>query len=310
MKPLLLLLLAVFLVSTAALFAHRALAEATPLAIAAWRLGLAAVFFAGWGAVSSRVRSRKPHRNLDSLAPLPLTRLVWVRLIGAGLCLAGHFLVWFAALQLLPVARATLLVCTTPLWATLGNVLLRRHRFTRAYLGAGVLAAVGIGLVTRVSAHGASASSWQGDALATLGGVLFAAYLLCVEGLHAVVSSRRQVTVAYCVAALALWAGCLAQGGITVRYSAPVWAAILGMTIGPQILGHTLLNSLLRHFPSSLVAFSLLLEPVLAALLAWALLGQTVTAGQALGGVLVMAALAVVIRSQTPPERVYDEPVG
>jgi len=309
-KPLLLLLLAVFLVSTAALFAHRALLEATPLAIAAWRLGLAAVFFAGWGAATSRVRSRKAARDLDSPPASPLTRLVWVRLIGAGLCLAGHFLAWFAALQTAPVARATLLVCTTPLWATLGNVLLRRHRFTRAYLGAGVLAAVGIGLVTRASAHASSASSWQGDALATLGGVLFAAYLLCVEGLHAVVSSRRQVTVAYCVAALALWAGCLAQGGITLRYSGGVWAAILGMTLGPQIVGHTLLNSLLRHFPSSLVAFSLLLEPVLAALLAWALLGQTVTAGQAVGGVLVMAALAVVIGSQTPPERVYDEPVG
>lgn len=310
MKHLLLLLLAVFLVSTAALFAHRALLEATPLAIAAWRLGLAALFFAGWGTVQAAPRAGKAQGNLDTLPPAPIAKTVWGRLVLAGLCLAAHFLVWFAALQVAPVARATLLVCTTPLWTTLGGVVLRRHRFTWAYGGAGLLAAVGIGLVTRASAQSAGAAEWQGDALATLGGVLFAAYLLSVEGLHAVVSSRRQVTVAYCVAALALWAGYLAQGGMTVHYSAPVWAAIVGMTVGPQIVGHTLLNSLLRHFPSSVVAFSLLLEPVLAAALAWALLRQTVTGSQAVGGVLVMAALAVVIASQTSAERGYDEPVG
>ncbi len=310
MKPLLLLLVAVFLVSTAALFAHRALAEATPLAIAAWRLGLAALFFAGWGAVTAHSHSRKVRGGLETAPRAPLCRSVWVRLIVAGLCLAAHFLVWFAALQHTPVARATLLVCTTPLWTTLGGVLLRRHRFTWAYGGAGILAAVGIGLVTRASAQSASAFPWQGDGLATLGGVLFAAYLLSVEGLHTVVSPRRQVTVAYCVAAAALWAGCLAQGGITVRYSAPVWGALLGMTLGPQIIGHTLLNSLLRHFPSSIVAFSLLLEPVLAAALAWALLRQTITGGQAVGGILVMAALALVIISQTPTERSCDEPAG
>ncbi len=310
MKQVFWLLLAVFLVSTAALFAHRALVEASPLAIAAWRLGLAAVFFAGWGAVSAGREGRKTPSNGEGVPPAPVARIVWVRLGVAGLCLAGHFLVWFAALQHTPVARATLLVCTTPLWTTLGGVILRRHRFTWAYGGAGLLAAVGIGLVTRASAQAASASTGQGDALATLGGVLFAAYLLSVEGLHETISSRRQVTVAYGVAAGALWLGCLAQGGITVRYSAGVWGAILGMTVGPQIIGHTLLNSLLRHFPSSVVAFSLLLEPVLAALLAWALLGQTITPGQAVGGVLVMAALAVVIASQTARERVYDEAVG
>ncbi len=310
MKPLLLLLLAVFLVSTAALFAHRALAEAAPLAIAAWRLGLAAVFFAGWGAVKAAPARNKAQDSLETASVVPVAHIVWVRLVVAGLCLAGHFLVWFAALAEIPVARATLLVCTTPLWTTVGGVLLRRHRFTGTYGGAGVLAAVGIGLVTRAPVHSAHLSTLRGDGLATLGGVLFAVYLLSVEGLHKTLSSRRQVTVAYCVAALVLWGGLAARGGMTVRYSAPVWGALLGMTLGPQIVGHTLLNSLLRHFPSSTIAFSLLLEPVIAAALAWALLGQTITGGQAVGGVLVMAALALVIAGQTSGERVYDEAVG
>ena len=47
------------------------------------------------------------------------------------------------------------------------------------------------------------------------------------------------------------------------HYSPGVWRALLGMTLGPQIFGHTLLNWSLRHYPSSTVAFAILLEPIL-----------------------------------------------
>ncbi len=299
MSRLLLLLLAVFLVSTAGLFAHRALVEATPLAIAAWRLGLAALFFLG---LSSLGRSGEP--------PSPMTRTVRVRLVLAGLCLAVHFLTWFAALDRTPVARATLLVCTTPLWTTLGGLALGRRRVSALYWLALVVAAGGIWLVTLSSAQPATPTTLTGDLLALLGGLLFAVYLLCVEGLHSTISAQRQVTVAYSVAALALWAMLVGSGGARFHYSAGVWRALLGMTLGPQIFGHTLLNWSLRHYPSSTVAFSILLEPVLAAFMAWWLFHQTLTHVQILGGLLVLVALALVIRQQTLKERMSDEAVG
>ena len=43
--PVALLCVGVFCVGISALFAHRALAEATPLMLAAWRMGLASLFF-------------------------------------------------------------------------------------------------------------------------------------------------------------------------------------------------------------------------------------------------------------------------
>ena len=294
-----LLLLAVLLVSTAGLFAHRALVEATPLAIAAWRLGLASLFFLG---LSSFGRASGPS--------LPLTRAVRVRLVLAGLCLAIHFLTWFAALDRTPVARATLLVCTTPLWTTLGSLALGRRRVSALYWLALLIAALGIWLVTLASAQPATQATLAGDLLALLGGLMFAVYLLCVEGLHETVSSQRQVTVAYSVAAVVLWTLLLGSGGARFHYSPGVWRALLGMTLGPQIFGHTLLNWSLRHYPSSTVAFSILLEPVLATLMAWWLLHQTLTPIQMLGGLLVLVALDLVIRQQTVKERVEDEAVG
>ncbi len=305
------LLLAVFLVSTAALFAHRALAETTPLALAAWRLGLASLFFLAWSAcvpIGAQPNEARPYEWAHAEGRAP--QAVPFRLGLAGLCLAGHFLVWFAALQWTPVARATLLVCTTPLWTTLGNVLLGRRRFTPLYWAALALAAFGVWLVTQAAREPATLLTLRGDALATLGGALFAGYLLAVEGLHVQIPARRQVTATYTVAAIVLWGALLTQGRLRLSYSFPVWQAILGMTLGPQIAGHTLLNWSLKHFPSSTVAFSILLEPGIAALLAFVLLHQTVTAGQVVGGVLVLVALALVIAQQSPAERRGEEPIG
>jgi len=295
----LILLLAVFLVSTAGLFAHQALSQATPLAIAAWRLGLAALFFTGLSLL----------RRGESV-PGPIPKDVRWRLALAGLCLAAHFVTWFAALDRTSVARATLLACTTPLWTTIGSFLLGRRRPTLRDTFALAVAGLGLWLVTQASAQTASRTTFLGDAFGLSAGLLFGSYLLCVEGLHETISSQRQVTVAYSVAAVVLWAALLARGGATLAYSSSVWRALLGMTLGPQIFGHTLLNWSLRHFTSSLVAFSILLEPVIAALLAWYLLGQTLTAGQLFGGLLVLGALALVISQKTTAEQVEAEPVG
>lgn len=294
----LILLAAVFLVSTAGLFAHQALAEATPLAIAAWRLGLAALFFGGLSLL-------RPGQV--SAAPLP--KNVRGRLVLAGLCLAAHFVTWFAALDRTSVARATLLACTTPLWTTLGSLLLGRRRPTGRDLAALAVAGLGLWLVTQASAQAATRTTALGDAFGLSAGVLFGSYLLCVEGLHKRISSQRQVTWAYSVAAGVLWAALLVRGGATLAYSSSVWKALLGMTLGPQIFGHTLLNWSLRHFTSSLVAFSILLEPVIAALLAWDLLGQTLTAAQLSGGLLVLGALALVISQKTAAEQAEAEAI-
>ena len=294
-----LLLLAVFLVSTAALFAHRALAEATPLAIAAWRLGLAAVFFFLLSLIGPRGQSREP-------LPSP-TRL---RLCLAGFCLAAHFVTWFGALDFTPVARATLLACTTPIWTTLGSFLLGRRRPSGGDMAALAIAAGGLFLVTRAAAQSPTSTTLLGDCLGLSAGLLFGVYLLCVEGLHRTVSSQRQVTATYMVAAVILWACLLLSGKATLHYSPGVWRALLGMTLGPQICGHTLLNWSLRHFPSSQIAFAILLEPVLSAGLAWYLLHQTITPLQIFGGLLVLTALGIVIGQQSPAEQAMSDAVG
>jgi len=78
---------------------------------------------------------------------------------------------------------------------------------------------------------------------------------------------------------------------------ARAWFGILGMAIFAQLIGHTVLNAALRDFTPSVVAMATLLEPVSAALLAALLFSEAVTPLTALGGVAILAAVAITLRS-------------
>ena len=291
--PYVLLGFGVACVSTAGLIARRALFEATPLSVAAWRLGIASVFFLALTGTRSagRAAQGKPAR-----APLLSSERARLGLGGLFLCL--HFLTWFGSLRYTGVSIATLLTCTTPLWTALGGLVLKRDRADAGFWGSLVLAFAGIALVVHPGGAEISRTALLGDFLATLGGITFTGYLFAVDGLQHI-ASERIVTTTYSVAALLLWGMLLALGGATLAYSAPVWQALLLLAIVPQIFGHTLLNNALRHFPANTVAFSVLAEPVVTAALAHYLLREVLLPIQIGGGVLVLAALGIVLARGT-----------
>jgi drug/metabolite transporter (DMT)-like permease len=55
------------------------------------------------------------------------------------------------------------------------------------------------------------------------------------------------------------------------------------------------MNAALRWFSPTAVSFSTLLEPVIAAVLALALFGETLTALAALGGVLLLGSIGAIL---------------
>ncbi len=309
--PLLFLSIGVICVSVSALIARRALFEATPLMLSAWRMGLASLFFLGVQGV--RLRRRAASTD-DSPRLMPMSGNERLRLAIAGIALGTHFIFWFTSLRLTSVSISTLLVCTTPLWTALGQIALRRSAATPQFWGALLVAALGIVLVIRpgasppsglphVSAHG----QIIGDLLALCGGAVFGVYLLAVDGLQHLTSSRI-VAWTYTTAAALLWIVALAAGHPTLRYSAPVWEAIILLTVVPQIIGHTLINDALNSFQAHVVAFSILAEPVIAAALAVLLLHDSVTPPMLLGGLLVLASLGFVLagKNQSRKDQVLD----
>ncbi|HZT43339.1 MAG TPA: DMT family transporter [Chthonomonadaceae bacterium] len=298
MRHYLLLLGGVFAVSSAALLARWGLDAgmgAAPLAM--WRLTLAGLLLVAWDLGRTAERP-------------PLPRPVRIRLAAAGVCLALHFVAWFVSLELIPVARSTLLVTTAPLWAGLLGLVVPALRPQRGFWSGLLVAAVGLFLVT-ASGAGRSGPVYVekgvghlGDALAVLGAVMVVPYFLLVQQAQIRFGTLRVVTWVYTAAALCLWLVALGQRQIVLPPSPVAWLSVLGMALVPQLLGHTALNRSLRAFSAGQVTAATLLEPVFAAALAWPLLGERISLRQAFGAALLLGGVALALRHSRLGEEV------
>jgi drug/metabolite transporter (DMT)-like permease len=91
----------------------------------------------------------------------------------------------------------------------------------------------------------------------------------------------------------------MAAAGIGARWwprDAATWGALAGLVAGPQLLGHLGLAYAMAWLPASLVASTVLLEPLGAALVAWSVLGEVPSWRDALGGGVAIAGVVLATR--------------
>ncbi len=266
-------------VSFGSIFAR--FADAPALVIAAWRVGLAALLVAP---AALAFGHRRPGGTRADVALA----------IGAGMLLSVHFATWIASLEHLPVAQSVLLVTTAPVWVAVIGWLTGRDR-------PGPATWVSVGLVvcgSAVLAGGDLASGGPniGHALALAGAVAMAGYLLLARGAQRSLPFLPYVAIAYGSAAVTLWVATLLSGLQWHGFAGGTWAALAGMALVSQLLGHSGYNWSLRHLKPAFVAVTLAGEPLLAGLFAWLLLGEAVTAATAAGGALVLAGIVIAAR--------------
>ena len=103
--------------------------------------------------------------------------------------------------------------------------------------------------------------------------------------------------VVYTVAAIALWVAVLVVRPSLTGFGGEAWTFILLLALIPQVIGHTALNWALGHLRVVTVGLAVLGEPVIATLLAIPVLGETPPVGVLIGGPLVVAGVALGLRS-------------
>jgi drug/metabolite transporter (DMT)-like permease len=280
--PYVVLAIALLAVSNGAIFAR--LAAAPPLAIAAWRVGLALLVVLPL-AVAGRHTATLDWRGMAFAAV-------------AGVLLALHFATWIASLEYTTIARSVLFVCTSPIWVALLQFLAGRGMPSGATLGALLLAVVGAGVVSSGGQGGVGAL--RGDVLALGGGMAMAGYFLLSRAAQATLPFRAYLGIAYGVAAAVLWGAVVATGTQATGFDARTLWALAGMAAVSQVIGHSGYNWSLRHLNPLFVAVVSVGEPVLASVLGWWLLGEAVDWRTGLGGVLVLAGIALATLGARP----------
>ena len=243
------------------------LADAPPLAIAFWRCALGAAALAPFAA-----RARRSGGRLE-----PLQRR---QLIAAGLFLAAHFAAFITSLSLTTVASAAVLVTTAPLFVGVGAALFLNEAPTRTtWLGIALAMVGSVGIAIADFDGFSGRDVLIGDALAFAGAAFVAGYLLIGRVVRARLPVSRYATTVYGVAALALLIAAVATDSALWGYTAGTWLAIAALVAGPQLLGHTVFNSLLVAVPATVIAVVVLAEPIGSTILAFLLLDEAPAPG-------------------------------
>jgi drug/metabolite transporter (DMT)-like permease len=285
---------AVVAVSTAAPLIR--VADAPSLAIAFWRNALALPVLA-----AVVLADRRRRRQLRGLAARE-RRLSTV----AGLFLAAHFATWVPSLSFTTVASSVALVATQPVWAALIARWRGEHVPPGAWWGIAT-AMAGTVVLTGVDVS-IEPRALVGDMLALVGGALAAAYVTVGAEVRRTVPTTVYATWCYGVAALALLVVCAVGRQPLAGYDAATWLALVGMVVGPQLLGHTLVNRVLSTTSPVLVSVAILFEIVGSALLAWAAFDEVPPASAIPAGVLIVVGVILVVRSSPSDPAVSGAP--
>jgi drug/metabolite transporter (DMT)-like permease len=136
-----------------------------------------------------------------------------------------------------------------------------------------------------------------GDFLALCGAVLMSAYLLCGRLVRAHISLSIYVGLVYACAAFLLVTACFILDLPFSGYSGHTYLLLALLGLGPQLIGHTILNWALAYVSPTVVALAILGEPVGASILTWFFLGEAVSWLQVLGGLLILSGI-ILGRSQ------------
>jgi len=259
-------------------------ATAPALAIAAWRLVFSEAL------VGTVVAGRR-----SLLVGVRLSPREWGLALVAGLFLAAHFWTWIASVRLTTVASSVVLVSTHPFWiAGLSVAFLGERPTGREW--SGIVVAVAGALVIGWGDLALGPRALLGDLLALAGAVCMAAYFTIGRRLRRRLDLWAYVALVYGAAALALLGAVLLSPGVPLAgYPATDWLIFLALAAGPMMLGHTGVNYALRYMPAYVANLPILIEPVGATLIAWALPGirEVPPLRTLAGGAVVLVGIAL-----------------
>ena len=276
-------LFALFAGATAIAFApiFVRLSEVGPVATAFWRLTLALPDLWLWMMLE--------RRN----SPIPQNVSVHRAARGivlAGLFFAGDLAVWHWSIHFTSIANSTLLANFAPIFVALGAWLLFAQRVNRSFLAAMALALVGTSLMVGTSFRVSLQHLW-GDALGLITAVFYAGYLLTVKQLREELSVATIMAWGGIVTSLALFPIALFSDEAIMPTTGGGWAVLFGLALISQVSGQSLIAYALAHLPAAFSSVGLLLQPVMATIFAWLILGEVLESWQALGGMLVLVGI-------------------
>lgn len=269
--------------------------ESTPsLTVGFLRMAFSAPFLLGLAWLTT---GRNP------LSLLRLSQREWVLFGLMGLAMASYQLFYFAAI---PLSSVTLVVvvalCSSPLLVALLSIPIFKERLTGRLMLALALALGGTALL----AFGGGSNNGEffkleyllGAVLALGAGLSYSCFAIFSK-LATRESERgpvQTVAVAFSLSALILFPAALFSGNLKLNLAPAVWGLTAYLGIVPTALAYIIYLRGLKQASATAATIITLLEPAGAALLAWLLLGESLTLASLGGALLLIGSVALLMK--------------
>ncbi|WP_341357627.1 DMT family transporter [Rossellomorea sp. y25] len=288
------LFLAVFALSTSAIFVKLADAPATITAF--YRMLFAALLL-----LQFLVSSKSNRKELSTL-----TKKQWGLGLLSGVFLATHYVLWFESLHYTSVASSTVIVTLQPLFAMVGGYFLFKERYRLGALIGCLVAIVG-SFVIAWQDFQISGEALFGDILAFIAAGVITAYFFVGQHIRKKLSLIPYTIIGYASSSLFLWIFALTQDVSFRDYSSQTWWYFLLLALVSTIFGQTVFNWLLKWLSTTVISMGILGETIGTCLLAYFILGEVISLQQGIGIALILIGLALFLLLQRQNVKIADD---
>jgi len=263
------------------------LTDTGPVSAAFWRMFLALPFLVALAAMANQRMTGIPIKTLALVA------------IGA-LAFAGDLASWHIGIGMTRLGNATLFGNAGSIVLLFWGFIIARALPKGTEWLAIVFALSGAAILLGRSLE-ISTTTFVGDLFCVTAGLLYAVYLLTLQGARGQFGSWSLLVWVSVFACPVLLALALALGE-------PVWPTdwtpIVLLFVSSQLIGQGLLVYSLGHFPPLVIGLTLLTQPAIAAVVGWSVFGEVLTWLDIVGMVLLGSALVVarVVQRRNGPQ--------
>jgi len=253
-----------------------------PVATAFWRLAFAlaplVVLFAGVS--RSGGAGRRPATAAEHLtAALP------------GIFLAGDLATWHISLHMTSVTNSTLLANMAPVVVTLVSWLFLRQRISGAFVAGLVLSVAGVIVLDGGGFSRSAESHLHGDAVALLAACFYAGYFMMLSRARVLFSTITIMVWSTTAAAILVLPVALVLEPAFIPHAIAGWIILIALGWVVHAGGQGVITFALAWLPATFSSLTLLIQPVVAAVLARIILNEPLGVRQIAGGGIVIAGI-------------------
>ena len=198
------------------------------------------------------------------------------------------------------VTNSTLLANMAPIFVTLATWLFLRKSVSRVFLAGLALSIVGVVVLNaRALSVGGDGhdSHFRGDIVALVAAAFYAGYFIFLARARNVFSTPVVMVWSTIAAAICVLPMAIVFEPAFAPHTLAGWAVLAGLGWLVHAGGQGLIAFSLAWLPATFSSLTLLIQPVVAAVLAWTLLTEPLGPSQVLGGCIVIAGILLARRT-------------